>query len=207
MQDQGKRGFWGVIIPVEILDSKELGANEKIIYGYVASYTKMCLDSNERIAERMNVSVPTVTRALKKLNDMGYIFIEYVNNDNSKRRIYAIHDNPRKIAYLTKRGLLKTEVELRSFAQSNQNDESQQESNQNDENSNQNDESQNRGESNQNDYQRIKEEKEEGETEQKPNGTAGVAMGATGRPRRKDFDNDDDYVNAMYNWNQETVGA
>ena len=207
MQDQSKRGFWGVIIPVEILDSKELGANEKIIYGYVASYTKMCLDSNERIAERMNVSVPTVTRALKKLNDMGYVFIEYVNNDNSKRRIYAIHDNPRKIAYLTKRGLLKTEVELQSFAQSNQNDESQQESNQNDENSNQNDESQNRGESNQNDYQRIKEEKEEGETEQKPNGTAGVAMGATGRPRRKDFDNDDDYVNAMYNWNQETIGA
>ena len=71
MQDQNKREFWGIIIPVEILDSTEISANEKIVYGYVASYRKMCLDSNEKIAERLSVSEKTVSRALQKLQDMG----------------------------------------------------------------------------------------------------------------------------------------
>lgn len=202
MQDQSKRGFWGVIIPVEILDSNELGANEKIIYGYVASYAKMCLDSNERIAERLNVSDKTVQRALQKLQDMGYVYVEFLNGNSAKRRIYAVFENPRKLQYLAKKGLFKKAVEGGQNVQGGQNVPGQ-----NVQEGGQNVLPQNRGEGGQNVPQRIKEEKEEGETEQKPNGTAGVAMGATGRPRRKDFDNEDDYVNAMYNWNQETFGA
>lgn len=197
MQDQNKREFWGIIIPVEILDSTEISANEKIVYGYVASYRKMCLDSNEKIAERLSVSEKTVSRALQKLQDMGYVYIEFVNGNSSRRRIFTIFENPKKLQYLMKKGLLK-----QSFAQDGQNVPGQ-----NVQVAGQNVQPQNRGEGGQNVHHRIIEEKEEGETEQKPNGTAGVAMGATGRPRRKDFDNEDEYVNAMYNWNQETFGA
>lgn len=203
-----ERGFFGVVIPIAILDSTDLTMAEKFIYSYVASYSKACFDSNEKIAERLNVSVPTVTRALKKLQSMQYLFVEHINNDNSKRRIYAIFENPKKIAYLAKKGYFNREEE-QSFPQSNQNDESPLESNQNDENSNQNDESHNGGESNQNDYQRIKNKKKKEETEQKPNTTAEASELENGssvqpefkrKPFRSEFASDDEYEKALYNF-------
>lgn len=195
MQDQNKRGFWGVIIPVEILDSKELGANEKIVYGYVASYTKMCLDSNERIAERLNVSDKTVQRALQKLQEMGYVYVEYVDNNSAKRRIYAVMDNPKKLSYLVKRGLLKSTVG----------------GGQNVRGGGQNVLPQNRGEGGQNVPQRIKEKKEKENTEQKPNGTVAPAIDGPGHwprcPKRSEYNNAEDYEKALYDWCNCPAGA
>jgi hypothetical protein len=47
----------------------------------------------------------TLQRALKSLSDMKYIFIEYVNNNSAKRRIYTVLDSPKKLEYLAKRGM------------------------------------------------------------------------------------------------------
>ena len=47
----------------------------------------------------------TLQRALKKLADMKYIFIEYVNNNSAMRRIYTLLDNPKKLEYLAKKGM------------------------------------------------------------------------------------------------------
>lgn len=196
MQDQNKRGFWGVIIPVEILDSKELGANEKIVYGYVASYTKMCLDSNERIMERLNISERTVQRALQKLQEMGYVYVEYVDNNSAKRRIYAVMDNPKKLAYLVKKGLLKSTIGGGC---------------QNDGEGCQNVTPQNRGEGCQNVTQRIKEEKEEEKSEQKPNGTVAPAVEGPGHwprcPKRSEFEKAEDFEKALYDWCNCPAGA
>lgn len=202
MQNQNTRGFWGVIIPVEILDSKELNANEKIIYGYIASYTKMCLDTNEKIAERLNVSTDTVSRAIKKLEQMQYLFVEFINNNTSKRRIYAIYENPRKIAYLARRGMFKTGVNDESYPQTPQNAVPQNEIPQNAVVTPQLAVSQNGGEIPQNAQHRIKEEKEEEQTEQKPNGSAGLAgeMPAR-RPRPNEYKTHEEFVDALYNWN------
>lgn len=235
MEENQKRGFWGVIVPMEILDNTDISANEKIVYCYVASYTKMCLDSNERIAERIGVSEHTVTRALKKLSELGYVFIEFVNNDNSKRRIYAIHENPKKLAYLEKKGLLGSFTQPKpneqsqltgesegSFPHSCQNGERDSQNGnsscQSGKNSCQSGNSQNGGESCQSGNQRIIKNKENKETtEQKPNdttdraslagcGPARSGLGST-RPRRADFESDDDYAEACYNWQTISIGA
>lgn len=150
-----REGISFVTIPIEVFKSDKLTLAEKHLYGWLSLFKKQCcFMSNEAIAEATGLSVPSITRGLKSLADMGYIFIEYVAGNNAKRRIYTIFDNPAKLKYLMKKGL---------FAESNQNDESVENSvenlggsNQNDEMSNQNDESQNRGESNQNDEHKIK---------------------------------------------------
>ena len=81
---------------------------------------------------------------------MGYLFVELVNNNNATRRIYSVFDNPKKLAYLSRKGLLNRE-EQASFPQSNQNDEK----------SRQNDETPNGGESRQNDDNRLRIKEEE----------------------------------------------
>ena len=47
----------------------------------------------------------TLQRALKKLAEMKYIFIEYVNNNSAMRRIYVVLDNPKKLEYLARKGM------------------------------------------------------------------------------------------------------
>ena len=145
MSDEENIGISFVNIPIEIFSSKELTANEKILYGYLSIFKKQCcFQSNETLAETLGISVPTITNALKHLQDLEYIFIELVNNNNAKRRIYVIFDNPKKLKYLISKGFLGT------FPHSNKNYESISESNKNYEMSNKNYESHNRGESNKN---------------------------------------------------------
>lgn len=204
MQNQNTRGFWGVIIPVEILDSTELTITEKMIYGYIASYTKMCLDTNEKIAERLNVNEKTIRRALEQLQAMGYVYVEYLNNNPSKRRIYSVFENPKKLEYLANKGLFKRNPQ--SYPQLGQNVQgADNELGQNVQEGGQNVLPQNRGELGQNVQHRIIEEKEEVETEHKPNGSAGLAGAAASRPKRRDYETQDEYSEALYNWN--TIGA
>ena len=161
------RGFFGIIIPAEIVESTELTVGEKFVYGFIASFQKACFLSNQAISERTGVSEATVSRAIGRLSRMGYLFVELVNNNNATRRIYSVFDNPKKLAYLSRKGLLNRE-EQASFPQSSQNDESVEKSgksfphsNQNDEKSRQNDETPNGGESRQNDDNRIRIKEEE----------------------------------------------
>lgn len=206
MQDQNKRGFWGVIIPVEILDSQELTASEKIIYAYVASFQKVCFESNETIAAKTCTGERSVSRALQKLEELGYIYVEFINNDNSKRRLYAVFENPKKLAYLASKGMFK------SYQQSRQNGERGAEndggSRQNGENSCQNGESPNGGESRQIGDHRIKNTKEYSQPEQKPNGMAGLAGEVPARlPKRSEYESQEEFEKALYAWNTMPTGA
>ena len=98
-----------VNIPIEIFSDTELTANEKILYGYLSIFKKQCcFQSNEALAKALGISVPTVTNALKHLADLEYIFIEFVNNNSAKRRIYVVFDNPKKLKYLVSKGYLKS---------------------------------------------------------------------------------------------------
>lgn len=151
MANEENIGISFVNIPIEIFSSKELTANEKILYGYLSIFKKQCcFQSNEKLSEMLGVSVPTITNALKHLQELEYIFIELVNNNNAARRIYVIFDNPKKLKYLISKG----------FLGSNKNYESPIESNKNYEKSHKNYESHNRGESHKNyEYKIIKENK------------------------------------------------
>lgn len=105
--DKNERGFFGIIIPEEILNDKELTITEKYIFGYIASFKKCCFQSNEAIAEKLGVSKSSVAHTLPNLEARGFLFVEKVNGNNGMRRIYSILENPKKIAYLQKIGKLK----------------------------------------------------------------------------------------------------
>lgn len=99
-------GITYVIMPIEILQSKELSCNEKILYCYLNLFKKgVCFQSNEKLCEMTGLEERTLQRALKKLAEMRFIFIEYVNNNSAMRRIYVILDNPKKLEYLAKKGM------------------------------------------------------------------------------------------------------
>ena len=107
MAQDNQRGFFGILIPKEILDDQELSIAEKFIYGYIASFTRCCFESNEAIATKLGISESTIKHAIPKLVEKGYFYVEKLNNNNNARRIYSILDNPKKLAYLAKKGLFK----------------------------------------------------------------------------------------------------
>lgn len=104
-----EQGITFVNIPIEIFSSRELSPAEKHLYGWLSIFKKQCCyQSNEAIAESLGISVRGVSRGLKKLEEMQYIFVEYTNGNHAKRRIYTLFDNPKKIAYLTRKGMFST---------------------------------------------------------------------------------------------------
>ena len=99
-------GITFVVMPIDILQDKNLTSSEKILYCYLSLFKKgVCFQSNEKLAEMTGLDESTIKRGLKKLAEMAYIFIEYVNNNSAARRIYTILDNPKKLAYLTRAGM------------------------------------------------------------------------------------------------------
>lgn len=102
-------GITYVIMPIEILQSRELSCNEKILYCYLNLFKKgVCFQSNEKLCEMTGLEERTLQRALKKLAEMKYIFIEYVNNNSAMRRIYTVLDNPKKLEYLARKGMFSS---------------------------------------------------------------------------------------------------
>lgn len=196
MEEQNQRGFFGIVISKEILDDQELTISEKFIYGYIASFTKCCFESNEKIASKLGVSESTVKHAIPKLAEKGFLFIEKVNN---RRMIYSVLDNPKKLAYLVKKGMIKpvenskSEVQnLHTKVQNLHTTETGVES----------------AKFAHIEY-RIK--KNKAETEQEPNNkTAGSAVsGPASRLtlKREDFDSESDYEKEFYNRNTIKLGA
>lgn len=99
-------GITFVVMPIDILQDKNLTSSEKILYCYLSLFKKgVCFQSNEKLAGMTGLDESTVKRGLKKLSEMKYIFIEYVNNNSAARRIYTILDNPKKLAYLSRAGM------------------------------------------------------------------------------------------------------
>lgn len=107
MANEENIGISFVNIPIEIFSSKEITANEKILYGYLSIFKKQCcFQSNETIAEKLGMSTATVTRGLKRLEELGYVFIEFINKNSARRRVYVVFDNPKKLKYLMSKGFL-----------------------------------------------------------------------------------------------------
>ena len=111
-------GISYVIMPIEILQDKNLTSSEKILYCYLSLFKKgVCFQSNDKLAEMTGLDDSTIKRGLKKLSEMEYVFIEFVNNNSAMRRIYIVLDNPKKIAYLTKKGMFKQNKKVKQDKQ------------------------------------------------------------------------------------------
>lgn len=99
-------GISFVIMPVEILQDKNLTPSEKILYCYLTLFKSgVCFQSNDKLAEMTGLDESTIKRGLKKLVELKYVFVEFVNNNSAMRRIYVVLDNPKKLAYLSRKGM------------------------------------------------------------------------------------------------------
>lgn len=209
MDDQNQRGFFGIIIPKEILDDQGLNITEKFIYGYIASFARCCFESNEKIANKLGISESTVKHTIPKLVEKGYFYVEKVNNNNNTRRIYSVLDNPKKLAYLSRKGVFNVVENSGSVVQNIHNDEAPVVQNMHDVVQNMHyDKTGVRSAK----YAHIDKEeiKNKVESEQKPNETAGSAgsrPAGSFLPKRADFENDEEFEKAFYNRNTVCLGA
>ncbi len=82
-----EREFKGVWIPKEIWLNKELSLTEKALLAEIDSFSgdgKAFYKSNETIQKEYKVSRPTISKALKKLEGMGFIKTEF---DGRRRNV------------------------------------------------------------------------------------------------------------------------
>lgn len=106
MKNEIGQGIQYVVMPIEVLQNEELSPSEKILYCYLTLFKKgVCFQSNSGIEKITGLQQKTISRGLKTLSDLGYIVIEYVNGNSAARRIYTLLDDPKKLAYLAKKGV------------------------------------------------------------------------------------------------------
>ena len=99
-------GISYVIMPIDILQDKNLTPSEKILYCYLSLFKKgVCFQSNDKLSEMTGLDESTIKRGLKKLGELKYVYVEFVNNNSAARRIYVVLDNPKKLEYLSRKGL------------------------------------------------------------------------------------------------------
>lgn len=85
-----ERNFKGVWIPAKIWLSKDLSVVEKCLLTEIDSLStteKGCFASNAYLAEFLGVSVPTITRAIKKLESINIIKSETKKERDEKGKI------------------------------------------------------------------------------------------------------------------------
>lgn len=87
------------IIPATIRYSKELKANEKLLYGEITALSNLngyCYAQNRYFAELYDVNIETVSRWLSHLQKLGFIHMDIKRNEKKeviKRYIYIV-DTP-----------------------------------------------------------------------------------------------------------------
>ena len=95
MNEENKVNYYA-IIPATVRYSKELKANEKLLYGEITSLSNKngyCYAQNRYFADLYGVSIETVSRWLSNLQKCGFIQIEVKRNENKEviaRYIYIV---------------------------------------------------------------------------------------------------------------------
>ena len=86
------RDFKGVWIPKEIWLNTELSITDKVLLAEIDSLDNEnhCTASNEYFSEFFKVSVPTISRSIKKLKDLGFIETKMVNSNMGSYRIIKV---------------------------------------------------------------------------------------------------------------------
>lgn len=95
MNEENKSNYYA-IIPATVRYSKELKANEKLLYGEITALSNKngyCYAQNRYFANLYNVSLETVSRWLSHLQKLGFIKMEIKRNENKEiiaRYIYIV---------------------------------------------------------------------------------------------------------------------
>jgi DNA-binding transcriptional ArsR family regulator len=78
-------------VPNILLKSKSLSANAKVVYAQLLAYAwtnSYCFPGQERMGEDIGASQPTIHRALKELQDSGWLEVE--RRGQGKTNIYTL---------------------------------------------------------------------------------------------------------------------
>lgn len=86
MSQNNQREFFGIVISVDIMGNSELSLTDKFVYSYIASYSRCCMDSNARIAERLGVGLRSVIRSIGHLQERGMLEAKF--GARSARKLY-----------------------------------------------------------------------------------------------------------------------
>lgn len=95
MNEENKSNYYA-IIPATVRYSKELKANEKLLYGEITSLSNKngyCYAQNRYFANLYNVSIETVSRWLSHLQKLGFIQVVVKRNETKEvvaRYIYIV---------------------------------------------------------------------------------------------------------------------
>jgi len=81
-----------IILDDSIVKSKKINSTEKLVYGVITSLANnkgYCYASNEYIANKINLSKRSISKAISDLKKANYIRVE---NDEYQRKIYLTHN-------------------------------------------------------------------------------------------------------------------
>lgn len=88
-----EKEFTGIWIPKHIVEDKDLSIIEKWVYAEISCFD-IFFQLNSTLAETLNVDIKTVTRAISRLKDKGYVV--QIGFDGRKRTLKALRDLPRQ---------------------------------------------------------------------------------------------------------------
>lgn len=110
-----KKNYFGTILTEE-LAQKPLRVSERLVLGYIKSFSSYCPHHNAVIAERLGLSKRTVAYAIANLKKYGLIKVEKQNNNNYKRHISEISQGKHKREFSTAQKQRNNRGELTSKA-------------------------------------------------------------------------------------------
>lgn len=88
LEGRQEAGLYAVI-PISILENKNLSANAKLLYGEIMALSKKsgkCYATNKYIAEILGLSYRSIPNLLKELNGVGLIYIDIKRNKEGTYR-------------------------------------------------------------------------------------------------------------------------
>ena len=103
MKKGNAQHFFGIVIQKELLDNRELKLVDKLVYSYIASFKNCCYEPNKVIADKLGISSSSVSHSIAHLSEIGMLFVKRTNGNDASRTLYAVFNNPNKLAYLQKK--------------------------------------------------------------------------------------------------------
>ena len=101
------------MFPIKLYEESR-NAKLCVTLSYLVSLSRKegyCFATNKYLAELLGKSVRTVISELRKLENLGYIRCEYINNDrHTQRRIYISFDGNIDCVLASKKRVVKTQL-------------------------------------------------------------------------------------------------
>ena len=83
--------YFGITLSPEICRDTRLNPTDKLVLGYINSWSDYCPAHNDQIAQDLGIGERSVSRSVAKLKELGLITTQNKNGNNFFRQIISIH--------------------------------------------------------------------------------------------------------------------